>query len=631
MARGAPGNAGGGGTDEDPVSNDQNTGGGGGANGGAGGKGGFPWTPNYSGNTSEYSNAGVHSATGYSTSNTADLGGRGGAAQTASVTRVFMGGGGGAGVNNNNSDDSSNTYAKYGSSGGVGGGIIMMRLATTSGSATFYANGTTGLAPENDGGGGGGAGGTVVLTAPASPATWGGTVNANVSGAAGTTAEASGTTAAIQHGPGGGGGGGVVLTSDTGITTTVTGGAAGTTTPGYQAGDNYGAVAGGAGTTVNSATASQIPGVASGGECTGAGNLLYTGPVTNGSYVGNTATGSYDGVQPTNNNNDFTAKAFFPTGATIYNTSSIVGSPVGNTFTTSSATTINVPSELAYTNNPGSAQTLTVTVQAPAGWTAQVCPDSGNAPSCASAAGVTVNPAANKATTTFSVPANYDIAATKYWVQYTIPSGTSLVALGRIDIPVVANDTAGNRNETHHELYPGFIALTKNETVTAADGCSAGTACPGSFVTFSVNYRNVVVGASSEANFPGSWPYTTAGTFKIAENGTQAFATGSTGSATSNSWGNATYSCGLQDTLQAAANGTSTYGDSTSGSTFTGITPVHTAGTNGSTSFTDTTGGSGFSLVPTGITSLPGVTGPTSFGTTGTLYFRVQIVPTTGC
>ena len=46
FARGAPGNAGGGGTDGDPVSNGQNSGGGGGGNGGAGGVGGNTWSSN---------------------------------------------------------------------------------------------------------------------------------------------------------------------------------------------------------------------------------------------------------------------------------------------------------------------------------------------------------------------------------------------------------------------------------------------------------------------------------------------------------------------------------------------------------------------------------------------------------
>ncbi len=69
MARGAPGNAGGGGTDANPTTNDQNAGGGGGGNGGAGGKGGFSW--------STYK----------------DTGGIGGAAFPAAPNRLVLGGG----------------------------------------------------------------------------------------------------------------------------------------------------------------------------------------------------------------------------------------------------------------------------------------------------------------------------------------------------------------------------------------------------------------------------------------------------------------------------------------------------------------------------------------------------------
>src|SRR5437667_5724392 len=72
MARGAPGNAGGGGTDGHPSANDENSGGGGGANGGAGGQGGNTWSSNLS------------------------TGGFGGTEFPASSSRLAMGGGGGA-------------------------------------------------------------------------------------------------------------------------------------------------------------------------------------------------------------------------------------------------------------------------------------------------------------------------------------------------------------------------------------------------------------------------------------------------------------------------------------------------------------------------------------------------------
>ena len=111
FARGAPANAGGGGTDANPTANDQNSGGGGGGNGGKGGGGGNAWNSN------------------------AAVGGTGGAAYAyASLSpRIVMGGGGGAGVSN----DGTNATGTPGSMGGPGGGLMFIRVGTTAGNATF--------------------------------------------------------------------------------------------------------------------------------------------------------------------------------------------------------------------------------------------------------------------------------------------------------------------------------------------------------------------------------------------------------------------------------------------------------------------------------------------------------------
>ena len=231
QARGAPGNAGGGGTDYHPSANDENSGGGGGGNGGAGGRGGNSWNSNQA------------------------RGGRGGAAVTqAAVTRIFMGGGGGAGSRNNSVDPQS--------SGGLGGGIVLFRAGsfTINSGATITANGTTGPAPDNDGAGGGGAGGTIILVANSGSLT-GLTVNANGLVGANAWATASGTNPAYpgnRHGPGGGGGGGVVRLSSAATTVTVTGGANGITT---TSNDAYGATAGSNGVSQTNATFDSIPGV----------------------------------------------------------------------------------------------------------------------------------------------------------------------------------------------------------------------------------------------------------------------------------------------------------------------------------------------------------------------------------
>ncbi|MGH7788424.1 MAG: hypothetical protein ACRERC_16260, partial [Candidatus Binatia bacterium] len=227
-ARGAPGNAGGGGTDVLPSANDQNTGGGGGGNGGAGGLGGFNWSPTYpSGVLSRGGLAGI-------------------ALPMAVVDRLILGGGGGAGSRNDSSASQS--------SGGVGGGIVLIRAAATSGTGTITARGTTGPAPANDGGGGGGGGGSVVVVT-SSGATAGLTVN--VSGGSGANAWPSNPPASNNHGPGGGGGGGVVYASGTPSSTTLSGGAAGVTADGT----NYGAVGGTLGVLSTDTPPASLPGV----------------------------------------------------------------------------------------------------------------------------------------------------------------------------------------------------------------------------------------------------------------------------------------------------------------------------------------------------------------------------------
>ena len=239
MARGAPGNAGGGGTDSDPNGanpggNDQNAGGGGGGNGGGGGFGGDSWNTNLS------------------------LGGEGGAAFPATINRVAMGGGGGAGTRNNSPGDN------QASSGAAGGGIIIIRAFALSGTAAFTANGVSAYnGTANDAGGGGGAGGTIVVLS-ANGGEGGLTLQAN-GGNGGNAWSTQPYSLADRHGPGGGGGGGVVLVSAAPASISTTGGAAGTT---LNPGVNYGATAGAAGTQVTNASISSTSGTLSGAQCT---------------------------------------------------------------------------------------------------------------------------------------------------------------------------------------------------------------------------------------------------------------------------------------------------------------------------------------------------------------------------
>jgi uncharacterized repeat protein (TIGR01451 family) len=273
MARGAPGNAGGGGTDADPQTaspggNDQNVGGGGGGNGGAGGFGGDSWETNLS------------------------LGGEGGVAFPATINRVAMGGGGGAGSRNNSDGDN------LASSGSAGGGIIIIRTNALSGTATLTANGINAYNnTANDGGGGAGAGGSIVVLS-ATGGESGLTLDAN-GGVGGDAWHAEAYTQGNRHGPGGGGGGGVVFVSGTPASVSVLGGTNGTTESTDQ---SYGATPGANGSSVTNASISSTSGTLSGAQCTPdmtlgkshVGNFVrgstasYTIPVSNVSLYGAT-------------------------------------------------------------------------------------------------------------------------------------------------------------------------------------------------------------------------------------------------------------------------------------------------------------------------------------------------------
>jgi LPXTG-site transpeptidase (sortase) family protein len=304
-ARGAPGTAGGGGTDSHPVANDENTGGGGGANGGQGGLGGNSWNTNQ------------------------PVGGRGGAAFPATAARVVLGGGGGAGTRNNS--------AAFASSGGTGGGIVMIRAGSLSGTGTISANGGVGVTPANDGGGGGGAGGSVVVTTNTGNVS-GLTVHAN--GANGTNAWPTGPAGgANYHGPGGGGGGGVIITSPAipPAQATVLGGVHGTTTVDAA---TYGSVNGDPGLVLTT-TVTSIPGSSSGAECLPALTVTKTTSTPN---VNNTVTGTTATYSITVSNAVNTAAA---TGVSISD-----ALPAGFTYASTGSIALNGGATRPATANP---------------------------------------------------------------------------------------------------------------------------------------------------------------------------------------------------------------------------------------------------------------------------------------
>jgi hypothetical protein len=242
-ARGAPGNAGGGGTDGNPIANDQNTGGGGGGNGGTGGYGGNAWCPG-----------------GVPTNCVASGGHPGAAVSSLGADRITMGGGGGAGTHNNRTGDLPNGAA---SSGATGGGLVLIRAAEIAGTGAVRADGASANSTVlNDATGGGGAGGAVLISAMRTVA--GSALSVSAAGGAGGTNTGGGA----PHGPGGGGGGGFIATTGgVSASLSVVGGSNGATVSSPTTNSAYGSSPGSSGQGV-AITAAAIPGLSSGGECT---------------------------------------------------------------------------------------------------------------------------------------------------------------------------------------------------------------------------------------------------------------------------------------------------------------------------------------------------------------------------
>ena len=250
FGRGAPGNAGGGGTDGDQVGNQQNTGGAGGGNYGIGGKGGFGWT--------------AGTPPGW------DGGGFGGMSVPGGTQRLFFGGGGGAGSSNNATGVPA---AGLASSGASGGGLVFVRAGTTSGAGTINARGTAGNTTVlNDASGGGGAGGSALVFVNNGGAAVGVTIN--VQGGNGGCNTGGGTftstcgvpTGGSPHGPGGGGSGGFALLSGA-ATVNVAGGGSGVTAVSPTSTSDYGSTSSSGGFQIVGLNASQIPGAGSSNAC----------------------------------------------------------------------------------------------------------------------------------------------------------------------------------------------------------------------------------------------------------------------------------------------------------------------------------------------------------------------------
>lgn len=245
-ARGAPANAGGGGTDGAPLTNEHNSGGGGGGNAGNGGLGGYSWNSILA------------------------IGGFGGVF-APDPTRLALGGGGGSGTSDDGTSDPNTNTTGRNSSGAAGGGMVLVFAGSVSGTGTINANGANALNVANDGGGGGGGGGSVVFVAD-TPALTGLSINAR-GGNGGSSWLRQAPPAGVgefdpglnnpRHGPGGGGGGGLIYVSDSSISLNVSGGANGVSTTNRNA---FGAQPGSNG-LVQQITPNDLPTIVTGARC----------------------------------------------------------------------------------------------------------------------------------------------------------------------------------------------------------------------------------------------------------------------------------------------------------------------------------------------------------------------------
>lgn len=468
MARGAPGNAGGGATDGAPTAagrNNDNAGGGGGGNGGAGGFGGNAFGNNLS------------------------SGGEGGVAFPVTVNRFAMGGGGGGGSNNV-------FVTAQDSSGGAGGGIIFIRASSMSGSATLTANGMTAYTgTSTNAGGGGGAGGTIVAVT-ANGGETGLTLQAN-GGAGGGNQGLTPPGASFlgnRIGPGAGGGGGAIYTSSVSGSPTISlsGGASGLTMDTTATPVPYGATAGAAGVSATNLTPAQLTGLQSAALCapdmtlgkSHVGNFTrgsaasYTIPVSNVSPFGSTS-----GVVTINDTLPF---GISPTGATGPGWScSVSGQTVSCTRSDVLTAGASYPSiTLSALISQSAPATLTNTATVSGGGEANLLNDTAtDIALVGSSADMSVtdagspNPVAINGTITYTVVVtnNGPSAADNATLVLPLPTGTTFVSLTPPAGWSCLNGNGGANFVCTNSNMAGLSSATFTYVVKVANGATNGT------------------------------------------------------------------------------------------------------------------------------------------------------------
>ncbi|MDE2483344.1 MAG: hypothetical protein KGN02_14295 [bacterium] len=347
---------------------------------------------------------------------------------------------------------------------------------------------------------------------------------------------------------------------------------------------------------------------------------LTTYSVLNGPLANPGSSGSYDGAVGASTDNDFTAYPVGLSGDNVINTSTTVGTPTTTATLGTGGQTVCVPNTLQNSGNHDDSVNITANVPTayalPAtsggslvtGWKVGVYSDS----ACSSALGGATD---GTSTSTASNVAITSGSSLSYYVKYIVPAGAPY--FDRFDALVHAVSVGDNTktNDTHDELYTGFVALTKSQSVTS-NGCpagvspsyAAGTVCPGGVLQYVVDYRNLVQG-TTDTNASFTAVVTQAGSLAITDDGTLST---STSTITTPNW--ASFA-----TMNAAPT------DTTASASYTYYSGIPAAGgtstwSSAATKWVDIVGGASFQLVPLHYVSPSGTQ-----GNQGTVTFSVTV------
>jgi hypothetical protein len=348
---------------------------------------------------------------------------------------------------------------------------------------------------------------------------------------------------------------------------------------------------------------------------------VFTGPFGQATALGDVTNSGTATV-----NNDFTEVAFKDAAAPPTTTSTDPAAIVGNS--TSNPITFWVRNDVQNTGNKDDNISLAVVTPNVTGWSSQLV--TANLSTTALNGATAAGPGATSSTSTPIALASG--ATTTYWVKYTAPAGTA--SFTAFDAKLTAtgslNGATPNTNDTHNELYNGFIALTKEATIES-DGCPTTTTgtfganggnvgggttkvCPGGVIRYDIFFKNVAKGnTGTGATLPGTAVLSSAaGTFTMLDDGTAAgswFATIPTTSTFVTSGVNAVPTLLVNAIANTNSVCTYSYGSPAAGPTTTFTAPTFGATpSNGPSKMSCVVGGAAFTVNP---------------GDTGTLTFRV--------